>query len=506
MSNVEDITKALREQIDDFQPETDTAEVGHVVEVADGIARISGLQNCVSQEQLIFADGTKGVALNLDKTTVGAIILGSYRNIGEGDTVKRTGSILSVPVGDNLVGRTVDSLLQPLDGEGEITTDNTYPVEASAPSVMDRQPVDEPLQTGIKAIDSMVPIGRGQRELIIGDRQTGKTTLAIDTILNQKDTDVKCIYVPIGQKQSSVARLEAELDRAGAMEYTTIVAANAAAGAASQYIAPYAATAQAEYLMDKGEDVLIVYDDLSKHANSYREISLLLRRPPGREAYPGDVFYLHSRLLERSARLSEENGGGSITSLPIIETKAGNIAAYIPTNVISITDGQIYLESDLFNKGTRPAVNTGNSVSRVGSAAQIKAMKKVAGKVRTQMAQFRELEAFTQFSSDLDEETKKQLERGLRIREILKQPQYDPVDVGVQVVLFYAIREGYIDELSVDEIEDYEEELTDYLKATQQKLITEVKSTWNDEIETKIDSVVDEFTQNYEVKEVNEDN
>lgn len=506
MSNVEDITKALHDQIDDFQPEADTSEVGHVVEVADGIARISGLENCVSQEQLIFADGTKAVALNLDKTTVGAIILDSYKNISEGDTVKRTGSILSVPVGDNLIGRTVDSLLRPLDGDGELAADERYPVEASAPSVMDRQPVDEPLQTGIKAIDSMVPIGRGQRELIIGDRQTGKTTLAIDTILNQKNTDVKCIYVPIGQKQSSVARLEAELDRAGAMEYTTIVAANAAAGAASQYIAPYAATAQAEYLMNKGEDVLIVYDDLSKHANSYREISLLLRRPPGREAYPGDVFYLHSRLLERSARLSDDNGGGSITSLPIIETKAGNIAAYIPTNVISITDGQIYLESELFNKGTRPAVNTGNSVSRVGSAAQIKAMKKVAGKVRTQMAQFRELEAFTQFSSDLDEETKKQLERGLRIREILKQPQYEPVDVGVQVMLFLAIREGYIDDLSVDQIADYEQELTDYLQATQQELITEVKSNWDDEIEARADSVIEEFTEGYEAKETNQNN
>ena len=375
MSNVEDITKALRDRIQDHQPRAETTEVGHVVSIADGIARISGLDNCVSQEKLRFEDGTIGVALNLDKASVGAIILGSFEHITEGDVVRRTGEVLSVPVGDALLGRTVDALLRPIDEAGDISGTEMCPVEAAAPSVMDRQPVDEPLQTGVKAIDAMIPIGRGQRELIIGDRQTGKTTLAIDTIINQKDTNVKCVYVPIGQKQSNVARIRAQLDRASALSYTTIVAANAADGAAAQYIAPYAATAQAEHLMRNGDDVLIVYDDLSKHAVAYREISLLLRRPPGREAYPGDVFYLHSRLLERSARLNEELGGGSITSLPIIETKAGDIGAYIPTNVISITDGQIYLESGLFNKGVRPAINTGNSVSRVWSAAQIKAMK-----------------------------------------------------------------------------------------------------------------------------------
>jgi len=497
MSNVEDITKALRDRIKNHQPQAESTEVGHVISIADGIAQISGLDNCVSQEKLRFEDGTIGVALNLDKVSVGAIILGSFEHITEGDVVRRTGEVLSVPVGDALLGRTVDALLNPIDEAGDITGTEMSPVEAAAPSVMDRQPVDEPLQTGVKAIDAMIPIGRGQRELIIGDRQTGKTTLAIDTIINQKDTNVKCVYVPIGQKQSNIARILAQLDRAGALSYTTIVAANAADGAASQYIAPYAATAQAEHLMRNGEDVLIVYDDLSKHAVAYREISLLLRRPPGREAYPGDVFYLHSRLLERSARLNEQLGGGSITSLPIIETKAGDIGAYIPTNVISITDGQIYLESGLFNKGVRPAINTGNSVSRVGSAAQIKAMKKVAGKIRTQMAQFRELEAFTQFSSDLDADTKHKLERGLRIRELLKQSQYQPVEIGTQVVLFYAIREGFIDEISIDTLRDYEEQLVDYLKATQQRLLSELTEDWNDEIESRVYRAVETFTNSY---------
>lgn len=505
MSNVEEITKALRDRIEKHQPGVEITEVGHVVSVADGIARISGLENCVSQERLKFEDGTIGVALNLDKATVGVIILGAYTHIKEGDVVRRTGEILSVPVGDALLGRTVDALLDPIDDAGDVADTAQAPVESPAPSVMDRQPVTQPLQTGIKAVDAMIPIGRGQRELVIGDRQTGKTTLAIDTILNQKDTDVKCIYVSIGQKQSNVARLRAQLERAGALEYTTIVAANAADGAAAQYIAPYAATAQAEHLMHQGQDVLITYDDLSKHAVAYRELSLLLRRPPGREAYPGDVFYLHSRLLERSARLNEELGGGSITSLPIIETKAGEIGAYIPTNVISITDGQIYLESGLFNKGIRPAVNTGNSVSRVGSAAQIKSMKKVAGKVRTQMAQFRELEAFTQFSSDLDQATKKKLERGLRIREALKQKQYRPVAVEIQVVLFFAIREGFIDTIPTAAVSDYEEKLAEYLRTTQPALLEQVTDGWSDELEEKLQEVVKSFTDGYSYRANNED-
>ncbi|MEX2514818.1 MAG: F0F1 ATP synthase subunit alpha [Candidatus Paceibacterota bacterium] len=505
MSNVEDITKALKDRIKQHQPKAETTEVGHVVSVGDSIARMSGLDNCISQEKLRFEDGTIGVALNLDKSTVGAIILGPFEHISEGDVVRRTGEVLSVPVGDALLSRTVSSLLEPIDEQGDISDTQLLPVETAAPAVMDRQPVSQPLQTGIKAIDAMVPIGRGQRELIIGDRQTGKTTLAIDTILNQKGKDVKCVYVSIGQKQSNVAQIRALLGRADALEYTTIVAANAADGAAAQYIAPYAATSQAEYLMNKGEDVLVVYDDLSKHAVAYREISLLLRRPPGREAYPGDVFYLHSRLLERSARLSDERGGGSITSLPIIETKAGDIGAYIPTNVISITDGQIYLESGLFNKGVRPAINTGNSVSRVGSAAQIPAMKKVAGKVRTQMAQFRELEAFTQFSSDLDTATKAKLERGLRIRELLKQPQYSPVAVGVQVVIFYAIREGYIDELAVETLADYQQQLVDYLQSTQRELLEDLAGDWTDELENRVEKVVKTFTDSYSVQVKKED-
>jgi F-type H+-transporting ATPase subunit alpha len=413
--------------------------------------------------------------------------------------VKRTKEVLSVPVGEELIGRVVNARLEPIDDKGEIEATSTRPVENEAPAVMDRQPVEEPLQTGIKAIDSMIPIGRGQRELIVGDRKTGKTSVAMDAILNQHDTDVHCIYVAIGQKRSSVARVVGRLKKQDALAYTTVVAATASDGAASQYIAPYAATAQAEALMYEGEDVLIVYDDLSKHADAYRELSLLLRRPPGREAYPGDVFYLHSRLLERSAKLNDELGAGSITSFPIIETKAGNIAAYIPTNVISITDGQIYLESDLFNKGIRPAINTGNSVSRVGSAAQIRAMKKVSGSIRTEMAQFRELEAFTQFSSDLDEDTKRQLDRGLRIREILKQDEGEPVDVGVQIVLFYAIREGYVDELPVEDVQKFETELAEYLNS-KPELLEEIASEWGDTQEKKLskllDSFIDGFTAN----------
>ncbi len=493
MGNVEEITSALEKEINDQDLDVSTDEVGHVVEVADGIARISGLDDCMSQEQLEFESGVTGLALNLNDTTVGAIVIGDYSDISEGDTVKRTGEILSVPVGEELVGRVVDSLGESIDDGSDIETEDLYPVESSAPGVMDRQPVEEPLHTGIKAIDAMVPIGRGQRELIVGDRQTGKTTVAVDTILNQKDSDVYCIYVAIGQKRSSVARLVGELEDEGAMEYTTVVAATASDGAARQYIAPYAATAQAEYLMNQGEDVLIVYDDLSKHAVAYREISLLLRRPPGRQAYPGDVFYLHSRLLERSAKLHEDLGGGSITSLPIIETKAGNVSAYIPTNVISITDGQIYLESELFNKGVRPAINTGNSVSRVGSAAQLRGMKKAAGQVRTQMAQFRELQAFTQFSSDLDEDTKKRLDKGLRIREILKQPQSEPVDIGVQIILFYAVREGYISDVPVEEVNNLETELREHLEASHEDLLTTVTDKWDDEVIEEVEKVLESF-------------
>jgi len=498
MSTVEDITKELEKRIDDFQPDIDTEETGRVVSVSDGIVRISGLENCMAQEKLQFADGTSGIALNLDEATVGAIVLGEYDNISQGDEVRRTGSVVSVPVGRELIGRVVSAQLKPIDDRGDISPDTQRPVESSAPGVMDRQAVDEPLQTGIKAVDSMVPIGRGQRELIIGDRKTGKTTLAVDTIRNQKNTDVKCVYVAIGQKRAKVARLVAELREAEALEYTTVVAATASDGAARQYIAPYAATAQAEALMYDGEDVLVVYDDLSKHADAYRELSLLLRRPPGREAYPGDVFYLHSRLLERSAKLNDDLGGGSITSFPIIETKAGNISAYIPTNVISITDGQIYLEADLFNKGIRPAMNTGNSVSRVGSAAQIAAMKAVAGTIRTEMAQFRELESFTEFSSDLDEDTKKRLNRGLRIREILKQPEAQPVDVGVQVVLFYAVQEGYIDEIAPDDVSDFEQELTEYLHSAQDGLLVTLRSEWSDDLAERLDEVLAEFISGYQ--------
>lgn len=497
MTSVADITAELEDRIEDFQPDYDVKEVGKVVSVGDGIVRVSGLKNCVAQERVVFADGTSGIALNLDDATVGVIVLGDYDQISQGDTVERTGNILSVPVGEELVGRVVSAQLQPIDDKGEIDTDQVREVESSAPGVMDRQPVDEPLQTGIKAIDAMVPIGRGQRELIIGDRKTGKTTVAVDAIYNQADTDVHCIYTAIGQKRAKVARLVGEMEERGAMEYTTVVAATASDGAAAQYVAPYAATAQAESLMYQGKDVLIVYDDLSKHADAYRELSLLLRRPPGRQAYPGDVFYLHSRLLERSAKLNDELGGGSITSFPVIETQAGNISAYIPTNVISITDGQIYLESELFNKGVQPAINTGNSVSRVGSEAQIAAMKDVAGQIRTEMAQFRELEAFTQFSSDLDEETKERLDRGLRIRELLKQEEGEPVPVGVQVVLFYAAREGYIDDLAAERVTDFEQELTSYLQSMHEDLLATVAEDWNEDVEAEIDDVLEEFFKQF---------
>lgn len=501
--SVNDVVEGLRKKIEEFEPDMDVSEVGTVTQVADGIAHVSGLEACQASEMLQFPPSKSGkeiygIALNLEEGSVGAIVLGEYDHISEGDTVKRTGEILSVPVSEELVGRVVDPLMNPIDDGADVQTDERYPVEKIAPGVMTRTPVDQPLQTGIKAIDAMIPIGRGQRELIIGDRQTGKTAVAIDTILNQHDQDVTCIYVAIGQKRSKVARLVSRLEEAGAMEYTTVVTASASDAAAYKYIAPYAATALGEYLMDKdSRDVLVVYDDLSKHAVAYREISLLLRRPPGREAYPGDVFYLHSRLLERAVRRNEEHGGGSLTALPVIETQAGDISAYIPTNVISITDGQIYLESELFNKGIRPAINVGSSVSRVGSAAQEKAMKKVAGKVRTQMAQFRELEAFTQFSQDLDPETKARLDRGLRIREILKQPQYAPVDTKTQIALFFAVREGYVDEVEVENMKEWEEQFRSYVRSSMQEELEAVLESYNDETEEALDKKVKAFMDTY---------
>ena len=432
--------------------------IGTVLEVGDGVARVAGLSEVMASEMVEFDNGTLGVALNLEESEVGVMVMGEMGDIHEGMQVKATGRILSVPVGEGVVGRVVNALGQPIDGKGELKSEKFYPVEKIAPGVITRQSVHQPLQTGIKAIDALIPIGRGQRELIIGDRQTGKTAVAIDTIINQKGQNVLCMYVAIGQKESKVARIKAELEKAGALEYTTIVVAGVSESAALSYIAPYAATAMGEYFMDQGKDVLVIYDDLSKHAVAYRQISLILRRPPGREAYPGDVFYVHSRLLERSAKMSAEHGGGSLTSLPIIETQAGDVSAYIPTNVISITDGQIYLESDLFYKGIRPALNVGISVSRVGSAAQIKAMKQVSGTLRLDLAQFRELEAFAQFGSDLDEKTKSLIERGRRAVEVLKQPQYAPLPVEKEVAVLYALSRGYLDDVAVADINRFERE------------------------------------------------
>ena len=479
-------------------------EVGTVLEVTDGIARMSGLEKCQASEMLLFPGGSVGVALNLEEETVGAVILGEYAHIQEGDTVKRTGKVLSVPVGDAFVGRVVNPLGEPIDGKGEIESSEEYHIERIAPGVITREPVSQPVQTGIKAIDAMIPIGRGQRELIIGDRQTGKTAIAIDAILNQKGQDMICIYVAVGQKESKVARIVAKLEETGAMEYTVVVAAGASESAALSYLAPYAGVTLAEYFMDQKKDVLIVYDDLSKHAWAYREISLLLRRPPGREAYPGDIFYLHSRLLERACRRNEEHGGGSITALPIIETQAGDVSAYIPTNVISITDGQIYLESGLFYKGIRPAVNVGISVSRVGGAAQIKSMKKVAGRMKLDMAQFRELEAFAQFASDLDETTRKQLERGQRITEILKQPQYSPVRVGIQVAVIYAVTRGYIDAVPTQQVRAWEERFVSYLERSHEPLIQRVEQGWDEDIEKELVQTIEDFQKQYAA--VNESN
>jgi F-type H+/Na+-transporting ATPase subunit alpha len=496
----EALIKSLKSKIAKLQIGAEVSEVGTVVEIGDGIARMSGLTHCQSSEMLEFPGGVFGLALNLDEDSIGAIILGDFEHIKEGDTVKRTGKILSIPAHDSLIGRVIDPLGNPLDGKGELKTKETYPIERIAPGVMSRQSVSEPVMTGIKTIDAMIPIGRGQRELIIGDRQTGKTAIAVDSIINQAGKNMTCIYVAIGQKESKVARIIGKLKETGALDYTIVVVAGVSKGASLSYIAPYAGAAIAEYFMDKQKDVLVVYDDLSKHAVSYREISLLLRRPPGREAFPGDVFYLHSRLLERSCRRNKESGGGSITALPIIETQAGDISAYIPTNVISITDGQIYLQPNLFYKGIRPAIDLGLSVSRVGSSAQIKSMKKVAGKLKLAMAQFRELEAFAQFASDLDEETRSQLDRGIRITELLKQSQYEPIEITKQVAAIYAANNGYIDKLDVESVRDWESKFYEFLDSAKRDLLSKLVSGWDDSIESELKSATEEFMKVYKSK------
>lgn len=465
------LIEELKKEIAQFHHAVEREAIGTILEVGDGVARVAGLSEVMASEMVEFENGTLGVALNLEESEVGVMVMGEMGTLTEGMKVKATGRILSVPVGDNIIGRVVSALGRPIDGKGEVKSEKFYPVEKIAPGVITRQSVNQPLQTGIKAIDALIPIGRGQRELIIGDRQTGKTAVALDTIINQKGQNVLCIYVAIGQKESKIARIKAELEKAGAMEYTTIVVAGVSESAALSYIAPYAGCAMGEYFMDQGKDVLVIYDDLSKHAVAYRQISLILRRPPGREAYPGDVFYVHSRLLERSAKLNADHGGGSLTALPIIETQAGDVSAYIPTNVISITDGQIYLESDLFYKGIRPALNVGISVSRVGSAAQIKAMKQVAGTLRLDLAQYRELEAFAQFGSDLDEKTRALIERGRRAVEILKQSQYAPLSVEKEVAILYALSRGYLDDVAVEHLNRFEQEFMQSLDTDGQKVV-----------------------------------
>jgi len=493
------IVENLKKEIENFSLQIKGEKIGHVVEVFDGIAKVSGLKEVKSSEMVSFAGGEVGVVLNLEEDTVGIIILGDFSKIKEGDVVSPTGRILEVPVGNMQIGRVLNALGYAIDGKGEIKTDKTYPVEKVAPGVVTRQSVDQPVSTGIKAIDALIPVGRGQRELIIGDRQTGKTAIAIDTILNQKGQDMICVYVSIGQKDSKLRKIQTRLEEGGAMAYTIIVSAGSSEPAALSYIAPYTGVAIAESFMDQGKDVLIIYDDLSKHAVAYREISLLLRRPPGREAYPGDVFYLHSRLLERACRRNKEYGGGSITALPIIETQAGDLSAYIPTNVISITDGQIFLETDLFYKGVRPAVNVGFSVSRVGGSAQIKAMKKVAGTLKLDLAQFRELEAFAQFGSDLDDATKNQLERGKRAVELLKQPQYAPVLTEHQVISLYALVKGYMDTVPVDKIKSFESGLIEYAENNAKTFIKEVKESkiWTDKGEEELKKAIEDFRTNF---------
>jgi F-type H+-transporting ATPase subunit alpha len=493
----QNITEQLKEKILNFQPKAKIEKVGTVLEVGDGVARVSGLTEAASMEMLDFGNNVTGVALNLEENLVGSIILGDYTGIKVGDTVRTTGKILSVPVGEALIGRVVGALGNPIDGKGAIDSKTFYPVEKIAPGVITRKSVNQPVQTGIKAIDALIPIGRGQRELIIGDRQTGKTAVAIDTIINQKGQNMVCIYVAVGQKESKVAKIVAELEKHGAMEYTIVVASGASEPAALSFIAPYAGCAMGEYFMDQGKDALIIYDDLSKQAVAYREISLLLRRPPGREAYPGDVFYLHSRLLERAAKLNPDFGGGSLTALPIIETQAGDISAYIPTNVISITDGQIFLETDLFFKGIRPALNVGISVSRVGSAAQTKAMKKVAGKLKLSLAQFRELEAFAQFGSDLDQETKNTLDLGRRQSEVLKQAQYQPVSLERQVTILYAVNNGYFNIVPVEKMAETETKFHKYMEASGTDVLKAIKEKkeLDEASESKLKEAIASFLQ-----------
>jgi F-type H+-transporting ATPase subunit alpha len=495
----EEISKIIREQIGSYAVDVDVAEVGSIITIGDGIARVHGVENAMAGEMLEFPHGVYGIALNLEEESVGAVLLGEFKEIKEGDLVKRTGRIISVPVGEELLGRVVNALGQPIDGKGPIVSKQFSPIERLAPGVVDRQPVKEPLQTGLKAIDAMVPIGRGQRELIIGDRQTGKTAVAIDTILNQKNTGVICIYNAIGQKQSTVAQVVRTLEEADAMRYTIVVAATASDPAPLLYIAPYAACTFGEFFRDSSRHALVIYDDLSKHAQAYREISLLLRRPPGREAYPGDVFYLHSRLLERAAKLKNDAGGGSLTALPIIETQAGDLSAYIPTNVISITDGQIFLESDLFNQGVRPAINVGNSVSRVGGSAQIKAMRQVAGTLRLDLAQYRELAAFAQFGSDLDKATQAQLNRGARLVELLKQPQYEPLPVEKQVAIIYAGTVGHLDNVPVSELRAFETELYKFMETRHAKVLGGIaeKKQLDDQLKAALDAAVKEFAEEF---------
>jgi F-type H+-transporting ATPase subunit alpha len=492
---IEEIGEILRNRIKGYETKIETSEVGTVISIGDGIARAYGLDQAMSGELVQFASGVMGLVLNLEEDNVGIALFGEDKEVQEGDLVKRTGRIAEVPVGDDMKGRVVNSLGQPIDGKGEIKASATKPIEIKAPGVVYRQSVHEPLQTGIKAIDAMIPIGRGQRELILGDRQIGKTAIAVDTIINQKKEDVYCIYVAIGQKQSTVAQVVDKLREHGAMEYTTVVAANASDPAPFQFIAPYAGCALGEYFRDSGRHALIIYDDLTKHAWAYRQLSLLLRRPPGREAYPGDVFYLHSRLLERAAKMRKEDGGGSLTALPIIETQAGDVSAYIPTNVISITDGQIYLESDLFYSGVRPAINVGLSVSRVGGSAQVKAMKKVAGTLRLELAQYREVEAFSQFASDLDKATQAQLARGSRLVEALKQGQYEPVPVEKQILIIFAVTNGYLDDYPAESVKKYEKEMNTFFDSKYPELLGEIrtKRELTDEIRGKIVSALGEL-------------
>lgn len=503
----DEISKIIKQQIEGYQEELDIQEVGTVISVGDTIAQVYGLENVMYNELLEFPNDVYGLALNLEEDSVGVVLLGESHLIKEEDQVKRTHRIIQVPSGEAMVGRVVDALGRPLDEKGAIKTDTFMDIERLAPGVVERIPVKEPLQTGIKAIDAMIPIGRGQRELIIGDRQTGKTAIAVDTVINQKDKDVVCVYVAVGQKKSTIAYTIKALEDNGAMDYTVVVAASSSDPPPLQYLAPYSGCSVGEYFRDKGQHALVIYDDLSKHAASYREISLLLRRPPGREAYPGDIFYLHSRLLERASKYNEDNGGGSLTSLPIIETQAGDVSAYIPTNVISITDGQIYLEPDLFNAGVRPAINVGTSVSRVGGSAQVKAMKQVAGKMRLDLAQYRELAKFAQFGTELDKASQAQLERGKRLTEVLKQSQYQPLPVEKQIIIIYAGNRGFLDEFEVSELKDYEEQLYEYLDKEHSEILKELKEKKeiDPQLDESIESTLKQFNKKFRQRERGEE-